>query len=79
MLTGIRGESDTAESAIKSERVSRSAGQRARESRPSGELGYGSAKQEDGTYALDPSEAPNIREVLARLTAGGRVPRPRLP
>lgn len=45
MVAGILGEFDTAESAIKSERVARAAEQRAREGRPSGDLGYGWEKQ----------------------------------
>jgi DNA invertase Pin-like site-specific DNA recombinase len=70
MVAGILGEFDTAESAIKSERVARASDQRAREGRPSGDLGYGWAKRDDGTYVLDPSEAPFVREVVERLTAG---------
>lgn len=70
MVAGLLGEFDTAESAIKSERVARAAEQRAREGRPSGDLGYGWVKQDDGTYALHPDEAPIVREVVKRLTAG---------
>lgn len=70
MVAGLLGEFDTAESAIKSERVARAAEQRAREGRPSGDLGYGWRKQDDGAYALDDDEAPIVREVVKRLTAG---------
>jgi DNA invertase Pin-like site-specific DNA recombinase len=79
MLAGILGEFDTAESAIKSERVARAAEQRAVEGRPSGDLGYGwqrvveldeRGKPLPATYVLDPGEAPVVREVVERLTAG---------
>ena len=70
MVAGLLGEFDTAESAIKSERVSRAAEQRAREGRPSGDLGYGWRRQDDGTYVLDDSEAPVVREIIKRLTKG---------
>lgn len=70
MVAGILGEFDTAESAIKSERVARAAEQRAQEGRPSGGLGYGWRKAEDGSYILDDAEAEIVREVVRRLTAG---------
>lgn len=79
MLAGILGEFDTAESAIKSERVARAAEQRAAEGRPSGDLGYGwrrvveldeRGKPGPASYVLDASEAPIVREVVERLTAG---------
>lgn len=79
MIAGILGEFDTAESAIKSERVARAAEQRAAEGRPSGDLGYGwrrvvevdeRGKPRPAMYELDPAEAPIVREVVERLVAG---------
>lgn len=70
MVAGILGEFDTAESAIKSERVARAAEQRAQQGRPSGGLGYGWRKGDDGSYVLDDAAAEVVREVVARLTAG---------
>jgi DNA invertase Pin-like site-specific DNA recombinase len=79
MLIGILGEFDTAESAVKSERVSRAAEQRAAEGRPSGDLGYGWRRVVDSgpdgkplpaRYDLEPAEAAIVREVVERLAAG---------
>lgn len=79
MVAGLLGEFDTAESAIKAERVARAAEQRAAEGRPSGDLGYGwrriveideKGRRVSVTYELDEDEAPIVREVVHRLTAG---------
>ncbi|HEY5455487.1 MAG TPA: recombinase family protein, partial [Acidothermaceae bacterium] len=79
MLAGILGEFDTAESAIKSERVARASEQRATEGRPSGGLGYGwhrlTTLDDRGNavttgHEIDEDEAAIVREVVKRLTAG---------
>lgn len=84
MLAGILGEFDTAESAIKSERVARAAEQRAAEGRPSGDLGYGwrrvvevdeRGRPKPASYVLDEHEAAVVREVVARITAGETLDR----
>jgi DNA invertase Pin-like site-specific DNA recombinase len=78
MLAGILGEFDTAESAIKAERVARAAEQRAAEGRPSGYMGYGwrrvTETDERGRvtarYEVDEDQAAIVREVVDRLAAG---------
>jgi DNA invertase Pin-like site-specific DNA recombinase len=58
------------ESEKKGERVARAAEQRARDGRPSGDLGYGWRRIDGDTYELHPDEAQVVREVVERLTAG---------
>lgn len=73
------GESDTAESEVKSERVARAARERAEEGRANGKVAYGWQRvyrydergQVDGFDDIEhPDQAPIVREIVARLLAG---------
>lgn len=69
----IQGALATWESEIKSERVTAAAARRARSGRPSGDLGYGWAKQGLGaaaTWTEHPQEAKVVREIVDRLLSG---------
>jgi DNA invertase Pin-like site-specific DNA recombinase len=76
------GESDTAESEVKSERVARAALERAQEGRANGPVAYGWRRQYeyddrgqvDGFHDVeDPEQAAVVREVVTRLLAGDSV------
>lgn len=76
------GESDTAESEVKSERVARAARERAEEGRANGKVAYGWQRhykydergQVDGFDDLEhPEQAPIVREIVARLLGGETV------
>lgn len=73
------GESDTAESEVKSERVTRAALERAQEGRANGKVAYGWRRQYeyddrgqiDGFHDLvHPEQAPIVREIVTRLLSG---------
>lgn len=73
------GESDTAESEVKSERVARAARERAEEGRANAKVAYGWQRvyrydergQVDGfDDVAHPQQAPIVREIVARLLAG---------
>ncbi|WSU55903.1 recombinase family protein [Streptomyces sp. NBC_01092] len=73
------GESDTAESEVKSERVARAARERAEEGRANGKVAYGWRRQYEhddrgqviGFHDLEhPGQAPIVREIVTRLLAG---------
>lgn len=73
------GESDTAESEVKSERVARAARERAEEGRANGKAAYGWRRQYEhddrgqviGFHDLEhPVQAPVVREIVTRLLAG---------
>ena len=73
------GESDTAESEVKSERVTRAARERAEEGRANGKVAYGwqRVSRHDERGQIDgfddvkhPEQAPIVREIVARLLAG---------
>ncbi|QRZ09954.1 recombinase family protein [Mycolicibacterium austroafricanum] len=69
----IQGALATWESEIKSERVTAAAVRRAREGRPSGDLGYGWIKQGTGaaaTWTEHPHEAEVVRSIVDRLLGG---------
>lgn len=69
----IQGALATWESEIKSERVTAAAVRRARDGRPSGDLGYGWIKHGTGaaaTWTEHPHEAEVVREIVDRLLAG---------
>lgn len=76
------GESDTAESEVKSERVARAALERAQEGRANGAVAYGWRRQYEyddrgqvsGFHDVeDPVQAGVVREIVARLLAGGSL------
>lgn len=76
------GESDTAESEVKSERVARAARERAEEGRSNGKVAYGWERryryddrgQVDGFDDLEhPEQAPVVREIVARLLANESI------
>lgn len=78
-LAGLLGEFDTMESEVKSERVARSARQRAETGDPNGALPYGWRREvetnERGVRTgsrdvLDPETAPVVAEICRRLLAG---------
>lgn len=73
------GESDTAESEVKSERVARAALERAQEGRANGAVAYGWRRvyeyddrgQVDGFHDVeDPAQAAVVRDIVTRLLAG---------
>uniref|UniRef100_UPI003556FA14 recombinase family protein n=1 Tax=Streptomyces zhihengii TaxID=1818004 RepID=UPI003556FA14 len=73
------GESDTAESEVKSERVARAALERAQEGRANGAVAYGWRRQYeydargqvDGFHDVeDPEQAAVVRDIVTRLLAG---------
>ncbi|MCB9441595.1 MAG: recombinase family protein [Mycolicibacterium sp.] len=69
----IQGALSTWESEIKSERITAAAERRARDGRPSGDLGYGWIKEGKGaeaTYHQHPHQAEVVREIIDRLLAG---------
>lgn len=79
MIAGVLGEFDTAESAIKSERVARAALQRAQEGRANGAVAYGwrreyqvddNGRRTGFADVEDPAEAVVVREIVARVLAG---------
>jgi len=76
------GESDTAESEVKSERVARAARERAEEGRSNGKVAYGWKRvyryddrgQVDGFDDVEhPEQAPVVREIVSRLLGGESV------
>ncbi|MCC3654721.1 recombinase family protein [Streptomyces sp. S07_1.15] len=76
------GESDTAESEVKSERVARAALERAQEGRANGAVAYGWRRQYEydargqvsGFQDVeDPVQAGIVREIVIRLLAGGSL------
>ena len=76
------GESDTAESEVKSERVSRAARERAEEGRANGKVAYGWRRvyqyddrgQVDGFHDIEhPEQGPIVKEIVRRLLAGESV------
>ncbi|MFJ3094607.1 recombinase family protein [Streptomyces hydrogenans] len=76
------GESDTAESEVKSERVARAALERAQEGRANGAVAYGWRRQYeyDGRGQVsgfhdveDPEQAAVVRDVVARLLSGASL------
>lgn len=82
MVAGILGEFDTAESAIKSERVARASLQRAQEGRANGPVAYGWRRErihDDAGRAVsfrdveDPDTAKVVREIVDRIVAGDGV------
>ncbi len=82
MLAGILGEFDTAESEIKSERVTRAALQRAQEGRANGAVAYGWQRERtlDGAGRVvsfrdveNREEADIVREIVERLLSGDTV------
>ncbi|KUN03943.1 hypothetical protein AQI95_21120 [Streptomyces yokosukanensis] len=73
------GESDTAESEVKSERVARAALERAQEGRSNGQVAYGWRRQYEyddrgqvsGFHDIEhPEQAPVVREIVTRLLSG---------
>lgn len=79
MMAGIIGEFDTAESEIKGERIARAALQRAQEGRANAAAAYGWRREyvrdERGHVTgsrdvEDPTTAPIVREIVARILAG---------
>ncbi|MEV6679437.1 recombinase family protein [Streptomyces erythrochromogenes] len=76
------GESDTAESEVKSERVARAALERAQEGRANGPVAYGWRRQYeyddrgqvDGFHDVeDPEQAAIVREIVTRLLSGASL------
>ncbi len=76
------GESDTAESEVKSERVARAALERAQEGRANGAVAYGWRRQyeyDDRGLVCgfedveDPAQADIVRDIVTRLLAGGSL------
>lgn len=76
------GESDTAESEVKSERVARAALERAQEGRANGPVSYGWRRQYEyddrgqvsGFHDVeDPEQAPIVREIVTRLLSGASL------
>ncbi|NUQ96391.1 MAG: recombinase family protein [Streptomyces sp.] len=76
------GESDTAESEVKSERVARAALERAQEGRANGAVAYGWRRQYEydargqvsGFHDVeDPVQAEVVREIVTRLLSGGSL------
>ncbi|MER5200282.1 recombinase family protein [Streptomyces sp. NPDC002884] len=76
------GESDTAESEVKSERVARAALERAQEGRANGAVAYGWRRQYEydargqvsGFHDVeDPVQTEIVREIVTRLLAGGSL------
>ncbi|MGV9707448.1 recombinase family protein [Streptomyces sp. NPDC003483] len=76
------GESDTAESEVKSERVARAALERAQEGRANGPVAYGWRRQYEyddrgqisGFHDVEhPEQAPVVREIVTRLLSGDAV------
>lgn len=82
MVAGILGEFDTAESEVKSERVTRAALQRAQEGRANGAVAYGWQREHDVDASgrvvgfrdvENPDEAEVVREIVDRLLSGDTI------
>jgi site-specific DNA recombinase len=73
MLANLVSEIDEYESSIKSERVTAATAQRVSKGYPSGGLGYGWRRKEDGTYVIEQREAKIVREVVRRVIAGDTI------